>query len=247
VINTNGQAGIIQYANQQPDPVALINLADAEKSAKNFKAMGLIFDKVLALEPGNSFALIGKAYELQNEGRFKEAIPIYERAIELAPNKQVEAYSGVAVMYGNVKRFPEAEIRFKNVLQMKPDYSNARFNYANTLRVTPGRGEEAIYHYKQTVAGNPRNPGFADTYNNMGATYNMLKRNEEAADTWKYALKLQPTRGDMWGNLAIAYNSFNKMDDAIRAAQKALKLTGTEAAQKTLKVLQEKAKSMKGK
>jgi tetratricopeptide (TPR) repeat protein len=218
----------------------MINLAESFRAEKNFQQMGALFDDVLELDPKNFHALIGKGFILQNYKRHNEAIPVYEQVIELAPSRQVEAYSSVAVMYNIMKRIPEAEKRFKDALFMKPDYISARFNYGNLLKGEKAREDEAIYQYKLTMAGNPRYAGFADTYNNLAATQLQIKKYDEAISTWKTGLKIAPHRSDMWSNLGIVYNNIGRMDEAIKAQKKAVGMRGDEQNIKRLKQFQAK-------
>jgi tetratricopeptide (TPR) repeat protein len=249
VVRSNGQAGVLQYAAPQKDLPAMNNMAMSYKSEGRFKEMDEIYtevqsinstltplyctvltimmmdttSQVLAHDPQDMIALVGKGFHLQRTQEYEQAASVYEQVIKQSPATQIDAYNNAGVMYNRLGRISEAEKRFLGVLSMKPDFYDARFNYGNMLRVQKGRKEEAVSEYKKIIASNPRNLGFIDVYNNLAATQLPI-RPSEAVETWRAALKLVPHRGDMWGNLAVGCNSAGKLNEAVHAQERAIKI-----------------------
>jgi Flp pilus assembly protein TadD len=47
------------------------------------------FDKAISLDPGNPDALGKKGAALEGLGRFNEAVPLFNRALEIKPNSLI--------------------------------------------------------------------------------------------------------------------------------------------------------------
>ena len=73
---------------------------------------------------------------------FETAIEQFTQAIELNPTC-LECNFNLAVAYTEVERFADAEVAFKRVLAITPDYSAAFYGLANLYR-RQGRQEEAV-------------------------------------------------------------------------------------------------------
>ncbi len=62
---------------------------------------------------------------------------------------------GLALQF--VGRTAEATAEFDGALQLRPDYSAARFNLANA-QIKAGKLDEAIANLRQVIAANPDDP-----------------------------------------------------------------------------------------
>ncbi|MDO8525869.1 MAG: tetratricopeptide repeat protein, partial [Candidatus Omnitrophota bacterium] len=76
---------------------------------------------------------------------------------------------------------------------------------------------ELIPFYERTLAYSPDNPKI---YNNLGAVYYRLGKNEESIDAYKKAIKLNPYYYETSYNLGAAYHALKMYDEAIEAYKK---------------------------
>jgi adenylate cyclase len=89
-----------------------------------------MFEKAIRLNPNASartFVMLGHA--LRNAGRFEEAVSVYKKGIQRAPD-YVIAHLGLVTTYSFMGREKEARAEAKEVLRINPKFSLIRF--ANT-------------------------------------------------------------------------------------------------------------------
>jgi tetratricopeptide (TPR) repeat protein len=84
------------------------------------------------------------------------------------------------------------------------------------------RINQQLDFYKDKVDAEPNNP---EHRVNLGYTYFLKGKNDEAIKQYKVALDLDKKYYNAYLNLAIVYNDEDRLDDAIKAAQKAVELS----------------------
>jgi cytochrome c-type biogenesis protein CcmH/NrfG len=110
---------------------------------------------VVASNPGDLEETLLLANLLGNSGRLAEAIPLYERATELAPDD-----AGVRISFARALAdggmSADAELQFIKALELDPGNQEAHYYLAELYRMwTPPRTDEAIMHYQQAAASDP--------------------------------------------------------------------------------------------
>jgi type IV pilus assembly protein PilF len=105
-----------------------------------------------------------------------------------------EAHNAIAVLYEEIREYGPAETHYKRAIDLKPDYTLARLNYARFLCARlPARAAEGEAEF-QKLAADPANAGAsaADAYAGMALC--ARQRNDPAqAETWlRKALELDP-------------------------------------------------------
>lgn len=105
-----------------------------------------------------------------------------------------EAHNAIAVLYEELREYGPAETHFKRAIELKPDYTLARLNYARLLCTRePIRTAEGESEF-QKIAADPANAGAtaADAYAGLGLC--ARRRNDPAqAETWlRKALEQNP-------------------------------------------------------
>jgi tetratricopeptide (TPR) repeat protein len=84
------------------------------------------------------------------------AVSVLETAIQADPSRP-EAHNMLGVAFQQVGRNAEATAQFEITLKLRPDFSAARFNLANS-QIKAGMLEAAIENLRQVVAANPADP-----------------------------------------------------------------------------------------
>ncbi|HRD66051.1 MAG TPA: type IV pilus biogenesis/stability protein PilW [Candidatus Competibacter sp.] len=96
-----------------------------------------------------------------------------------------EAHNALGVLYEEIHEYGPAETHFKRAIELKPDYTLAKLNYARLLCTRePIRTAEGESEF-QKIAADPTSAGSAaaDAYAGLGVCAN--KRNDPAqAETW---------------------------------------------------------------
>ncbi|HEV2067310.1 MAG TPA: tetratricopeptide repeat protein [Thermomicrobiales bacterium] len=110
---------------------------------------------VVAENPDDLEETLLLANLLGNSGRLSEAIPLFERAISLAPG-DAEARVSFARALADGGMAADAELQFIRALELDPRHQAAHYYLAELYRMsTTPRTDEAIVHYRQATEIDP--------------------------------------------------------------------------------------------
>ncbi|KAF8405999.1 hypothetical protein HHK36_008079 [Tetracentron sinense] len=125
--NGNGVMGnIVRKANEEQPAGSLCRALSTRMDPEALKAMG---------------------NEDYKDGRFAEALALYDRAISVDPNKASYRSNKSAALTA-LGRLLEAVFECREAIRIEPSYHRAHHRLA-TLYLRLGEGEKALYHYKQ--------------------------------------------------------------------------------------------------
>lgn len=82
-----------------------------------------------------------------------------------------------------------------------------------------GRFKEAIETYEKAIA---KNPGDADSYNDMGLSFHYMGRSEAAVETLRKGVEVDPSFQRIRLSLGFVLASLGKMEESVAALQKAV-------------------------
>lgn len=94
-------------------------------------------------------------------------------------------------------------------------------NNVGAALATEGKLDEAIFHYRSSIALNPNN---AATYNNLGAALATQGRLDEAVERFRDAVRLKEGYADAHVNLGLALASLSRYDEAIANYRAAIRI-----------------------
>ncbi|XWS23873.1 hypothetical protein CRYUN_Cryun28dG0052800 [Craigia yunnanensis] len=129
-------------------------------------------------------ALKDMGNEAYKQGRFEDALTLYQRAISLDSKQATYRCNKSAALLG-LGRLMEAVFECKQAIQLDPTYCRAHHRLA-TIYLRLGAAEQALYHYKQ--AGNHAN---SNDVAEAQALIQRLKRCNDArkSNEWNTLLK----------------------------------------------------------
>ena len=138
-------------------------------------------------------------------------------AIE-ANRKFLSAQFDLATLLEKQGRPREAELRYREVLDLNPRVCEAWLGLGNVQRGL-GRLEDAAESYRQAVTLSSDTPS---AYNNLGNVLLELERFDEAESLYRDAIDQAPDRADYWCNLGNLLRRWKKREPAVEAFEKAL-------------------------
>ena len=157
-----------------------------------YRDPGTFFTHVIAHNPQARHAHSNLGIYLAAEGRDREAIAIFQTAIEQQPED-----AGLLVRIGALLkkqgRYEEAVARFREALRLNPQHRDAMLNIA-VVRIKQKRYAEGLEAAQKTIA---RYPDDAQGHHVVGLGLFRLNRKAEALRHYDRALALDP-------NLALA-------------------------------------------
>ncbi len=187
---------------------------------------------------------------------YDEGLKMFEKAIEISPNEP-RGYLGLAKIYSTIGNDEKANLFFKKVIEL--DQKGNLANYAKRSIVsdsttnypTEDRDEnETLYQtpeeyysegYRLYISGDYINaekmyksylkikPDDDYVWYALGEAQLRSNKPEDAANSFKKAIKLYPKKGLYFKELAIAFDVLNKPDKVIAATSKAKELGKTDS------------------
>ncbi|HEY1469099.1 MAG TPA: serine/threonine-protein kinase [Candidatus Acidoferrum sp.] len=168
-----------------------------------------------SLEALQAYSMGGRTRRRKGDA---EAIPFFQRAIELDPNFAL-AYAGLSLAYFNLNQAGLAAENATKAYELRDRVSEReRYRISTTYyHAVTGELEKATEVYELWSKSYPRD----DTPPlNLGVVYQQLGQYDKALVKTEEAQRLAPTTTG-YGNLAFEYIALNRQDDADKVLQQA--------------------------
>lgn len=136
--------------------IARVNLANNLAGQGEPEAAETEFRNLLAEHRPSPFVWADYGVFLHDQGRYREALAAYKRALEISPaNGEIILFEGMALFESGDR--PGAEARFRRALALSPDDPDRLANLGTLLAET-SREVEAEQLFLQALAVAPRHP-----------------------------------------------------------------------------------------
>ncbi|XP_068742906.1 protein O-mannosyl-transferase TMTC1-like [Montipora capricornis] len=176
------------------------------------------YHTALRLNPKHSVALVNMARELRAIGNIREAEQAYKRALSI--KRESNTLQLLGVLYYHENQFNEAELAWKEAIQLDPSNVETRSNYAILLGQT-NRSNEAVNILKGVVLDDPQN---RKHYKTLAGMYAENGQVNSALRIITNALNLFGGDADLYFHQGSFYKDLNDMQQAKKSFQKALQL-----------------------
>ena len=227
------------------DQAALLQLTGDARSA------AALCRRVLALQPGNAFALNHLGRALFNTGMPGEARQAFTEATRLAPG-YFQAWHNLGHVLRAMNDSAGAEKAYGQALAIAPYYRSALLNLA-LLKMGRGENKAAAGLLESLLEADPDNaegllnlaichhierqydaaeqtyrraiaaePGNPRAHRHLGNLYKELQDGRRAVDCYRNALALAGNDGYTWAELISGLEQLNDLDAAQRAADEGL-------------------------
>jgi len=156
------------------------------------------------------------AFYLHQAGRFAEAFPLCQKAIQVDPQSDV-AHNLLGGLLCSQSRLEEGEACFRTALQINTSNVQALNNLAN-VRKERGDASGAEELYRRALA---LSPDFPSAWNNLGLLYVATGRYDDAARCFRDGLRFDPKSADAHVNLGTVLRLqglISRARDEFRAA-----------------------------
>ncbi len=183
------------------------------------------FGNALRIDPGFDPALPNLARTYMKEGKYNEAIPVYEELIK-RNYKNAELYYNLAMAFGMQEKYNDSIKYFNKSLELNPSDPDTHKQLGITL-LAAGKPDEAIGQFNESLRIKPDQ---SMVYENLGTAYSQLGKYEPAIQNWTRAIELNPDNIDAldkasWFLAVRGKVSVEKANQAIVYAQRVCELT----------------------
>jgi tetratricopeptide (TPR) repeat protein len=162
----------------------------------------------------NNFGLI-----LFGEGKIKEAIDHYNKALRITPD-YVPPYYNRGNAYAELGQYQLAFEDYNQAILLQPDYAEAYYNRGSAYSKF-GQHQLAIDDFNKAIA---LNPNYAKAHNNRGITYGKLGQYQNAIENFNKAISLDHNNTRLYNNRGFAYAKLGQYQRAIEDYNKAIHL-----------------------
>lgn len=216
-----------------------LQLQKAEKNDEAIQELKAAIEK----EPSNAYYLNALGLMYVDEGKFDDALPLLQKAVEIEPEKVPEAYSGLGVCYNAKKDYEKSVEMFKKSLALTPAdspdtaviHNNIGQNYYLMKRYNDAETE-----LKAALAANDK---MITADINLGNVYIERGDYKSAVAYIEKAVELAPDYPLPRNNLAFTYLKLERYEDALKQMEEVLRLDPTnEQFKKNYEFLKQKKK-----
>lgn len=190
----------------KPDFAGAINtLGIVEFKRGKFAEAAENFKKTIEVSPNYEGIYFNYSNALSLSGKPEEAEAQLQKAIQITPPNAnppiwVESLNNLAFSYSRKQKIENAAENFERILQIAPERSDVRANYALML-LQLKKVDDAQKQIEQALQ---ENPSQAENYNNYGLILLEKKENQAAAEQFEKAIKLKPDFKEAEENLKRA-------------------------------------------
>jgi tetratricopeptide (TPR) repeat protein len=181
------------------------------------------FDAAIAIDKGNVFTLNNKGIVFANQGRYDEAVGVYDMIINPNPHfrmvNKIKCASPIEPPIDDDYIEIAAQI-LKNPLCAKTYYNKGIALYHQ------GIYDEALECFEKLIGLNPKDP---DSFNNKGVVLHSQKKYEQAILCCKKALELDPTDSDVQKNEGLAFCYMARCKKAVECYDRAIEVNPNDA------------------
>jgi Flp pilus assembly protein TadD len=196
-------------------PVALLGGASCLFS-RAFERPALYYAVVAYNHPDWWVARNAYGNALRKQGDVPEALPEFQEALRLAPNRP-EPLNNLGALYSQLRRFPEAIAAYQHAIALDPKDPQTHSGLGNVY-LTMGRLPEAMAEYEAALK---IAPDFAQAQNGLANALLNSGRLDEAQTHADEAVKLAPDYMEAHATLGLILTRQGRVDDAIAEFERA--------------------------
>lgn len=178
-----------------------------------------IYLQVISLKSNYSPAYLMLAGIYKEQGRIRDAISSYTKAIEYNPSNNSARYN-YGLMLLDQKKWTEAADQFHSITRSDKQHAKAYFNL--------GRANYRLKFYTQALGAYQqalkiKNNDYPEVVVNMGLVYSAKKDYEKAIELYKKALSKNDQSAKLYYNIGLAYSKSKNIKEALDAFKQAIK------------------------
>jgi serine/threonine protein kinase/Flp pilus assembly protein TadD len=214
-VEATGKEQVLQALTQAASQLRR-NLGEPLRSLRKFDA--LLERTTSSLEALQAYSL---GYQERRKGRFLQAVPLFQRAVELDPNFAY-AYAELATLYYNTgQRELAASYTAKAYMLRERTSEREKLHitslYHDWVTGDDGKALEALQLYAQIY------PRDVMPHTNLSTLYARMGQFEQSVEEGRIALRLDPNSAVRFGRLGLSLIHLNRFEEAAAICRQAVK------------------------
>lgn len=186
-----------------------------------------IYQKLMAMEGGNTSDFLRLGEALLHKGNNEPGIQCIKRALFLDENN-VPALTLLASQYLSLGQFDMAETCYLKLAHLEGEKSKAWF-FLGAINGVQEKYNEAIEYTERAISADMRN---VDAYFNLAGAYKHLGYVEKAIASYTKVTELSPNHFEAHGNLGVLFKNLGEKKKARQHLEEALRIQPDKEAMK---------------
>jgi tetratricopeptide (TPR) repeat protein len=174
-------------AEHYADDAQWIEIAADLRQQRNYQGAYLVYERMIARFPRSHRVWHNRGILFRAWWRLEEAIPCFEKALELQPDYAL-AMESLALTYELLRNYPNAITWYQKALELRPESTMSLNNLANCFRFS-GQRQAAKHYLERTLA---IDPDYQDALFNLAALLFEEKQFDAALQRIERLLTLVP-------------------------------------------------------
>ena len=173
-------------------------------------------------KPQTSPGYMVMAQRLKREGKLREVIVAYRKAIKLNSHS-AWCYNNLGVVLAQLNKWNDAITAYRKAIELNPNSASLYYNLAEAL-IHQGNLDEAVASYYKAIEIKSDFPIY---HNSLGEALVRQEKLTEAITYFYKAVELNPNYDKPYGNLVTVLAQQGKLDEAVKYYHIALQLNPT--------------------
>ncbi len=202
-----------------PDKLPKMTGLDHEKLGDTYFRQGnhemafVQYEKALRLHPSNARIQYKKGLLFLTKGANREAIREFQKVLKKEPDYAL-ALEGIGHALFEMGQFEHARKQFLQALRVDPKLWRSHI-FLGIIHDYQKRPMAAVYEYQAAIRLKPDQEGIL--YNNLGVSYSLAGRYEEAVASFKKALRTRSSDPKIYNNLGMTLSKIGRYQEALEA------------------------------
>ena len=166
---------------------------------------------------------IMEAYELQNEGKYTEAIAKWQSIVnakDVNPELIARAFFSIGFLHAEQQENDQAISAYTQAITLYPEFSEA-FNSRGLLQTILEDYDAAILDFDEAIR---LKPDFAEAWYNRANAKRTLKEHEDAIADYDEAIRLSPDSAGVYHDRGVSKRALGQHQEAIADFDEAIRL-----------------------
>ncbi|GHT92417.1 hypothetical protein FACS1894140_4410 [Spirochaetia bacterium] len=188
----------------------LTRVADAYRKVRDFKHSKAVYLRVLEMEEGNPYAIIGLGHLHYDFKEYRDALFYWEKMLQSSPaTVDIRVLTSIGNCHRKLKTFAEGIPYFEMALEREPYNFYALFGLADCYRGM-NRQDRSLEYWNRILEQDPRNKVILTR---AGDAYRHLENYEKAVEYYERALNIEFDTYAVLG-LAVVAKAQGRFDES---------------------------------
>jgi Flp pilus assembly protein TadD len=212
----------IDEAGNDSPPILIENATAANRAVNIPEFVNIPPDGIVKIDtPAADYARhMDRAVDLMKNGKYEDAVPEWNQALELAP-REWRAHNSLGVALMETGKVGEAIGHYREALALNPEYAEA-YNNLGEASAKQGAVDEAIAQFEKAVASDPN---YAVAEANLGRLLARTGRADEAIVHVRRVVEITPDAADAHRDLGHALAEQGNFEEASVELEEAIRLS----------------------